>query len=149
MEDRIVKSIELKAPIARVWRALTDHEEFGEWFQVAIDGPFVAGEISTGQMTYPGFEHFPWYATILEMEQEKRFVLTWCPYIDNPDADFSKEPTTRVEFTLEPTAEGTRLTIVESGFADLPADHRREECLVRNTKGWDEVVETVKAYVGS
>ena len=43
MTDRIEKRIELKAPVSRVWRALTDHREFGEWFRVKMDGAFCAG----------------------------------------------------------------------------------------------------------
>jgi len=148
MEDCIVKSIDLKAPISRVWRALTDHEEFGKWFYAAIDGPFVVGEVSTGQMTYPGYEHFRWYATILAMEEEKLFSLTWCPFIDNPDADYSKEPTTLVEFRLESTAAGTRLTVKESGFADLPVDRRPGEALRRNTEGWEGAMKSLKSHVG-
>ena len=57
MNDRIEKRIELKAPVARVWRALTDYREFGEWFRVKIEAPFVPGEASHGRLTYPGYEH--------------------------------------------------------------------------------------------
>ena len=66
MTDRIEKSIELNAPVERVWQALTDYKEFGEWFRVKLDGPFVAGEVSTGRITYPGYEHIKWEATIKE-----------------------------------------------------------------------------------
>jgi uncharacterized protein YndB with AHSA1/START domain len=43
MSDRVEKTIELRAPVSRVWRALTDHVEFGAWFRVRLDGPFVPG----------------------------------------------------------------------------------------------------------
>jgi uncharacterized protein YndB with AHSA1/START domain len=99
-------------------------------------------------MKYPGVEHFRWYATVKAMEEEKLFSLTWCPYSDNPDADYSREPTTLVEFRLEPTANGTRLTVEESGFADLPADHRRDKALRLNTRGWEEVMTAIKTHVG-
>jgi uncharacterized protein YndB with AHSA1/START domain len=148
LKNSIVKTIELKSPVARVWHAITDFEEFGQWFQVAIDGPFVVGEVSTGQMLYPGFEHFRWYATVKAMETEKYFSFTWCPYSDNPDADYSKEPTTLVEFHLEPTDSGTRLTVEESGFADLPADHRREKALKMNTRGWEACMKAIESHVG-
>ena len=49
MSDIIEKRIELKAPVSRVWRALTDHREFGEWFRVGLDGPFSEGRISRGR----------------------------------------------------------------------------------------------------
>ena len=68
MEDRIEKTIELTAPVARVWRALTNHEEFGVWFRVKLDGPFVVGEVSRGRITYPGYEHMKWEATVQAME---------------------------------------------------------------------------------
>lgn len=51
--DRIEKEIVLRAPRARVWKALTDSREFGTWFRVALDGPFEAGKRITGRMTYP------------------------------------------------------------------------------------------------
>ena len=57
MSDRIEKRVELKAPVARVWRALTDHREFGQWFRVNLAGPFVPGQVSRGKMTHPGYEH--------------------------------------------------------------------------------------------
>src|SRR6266849_4485250 len=77
MEDRIEKRIELKAPVSRVWRALTDHREFGEWFRVKLDGPFVPGQVSRGQITYPGYEHVKWEAVVQKMEPERLFSFTW------------------------------------------------------------------------
>ena len=82
MDDRIERSVEIGAPVARVWRALTDHEEFGTWFKVRLDGPFVPGGRSTGQMTYPGYEHMPWKATVTAMERERYFAFTW-PHADD------------------------------------------------------------------
>src|SRR5262249_45142687 len=77
MTDCIEKRIELKAPISRVWRALTDYREFGEWFRVKLDGPFVPGQVSHGQMTYPGYEHVRWEAVVQKMEPERLFSFTW------------------------------------------------------------------------
>ena len=116
MTDRIEKSIELKAPVSRVWRALTDHEEFGTWFRVRLDGPFVPGQVSTGQITYPGFEHVKWEAVVQKMEPERTFSFTWHPYAVDPKEDYSKEPPTLVEFTLEKTRTGTLLRVVEFGL---------------------------------
>lgn len=147
MQDSIEKTIELKAPVARVWRALTDHREFGEWFRVDLDGPFVLGGVSRGRMTYPGYEHFRWQATVLSMEAERLFSFKWCPYSDNPDADYSKEPTTLVEFRLQATSGGTRLEIKESGFAALPDDKRRVDALRMNTRGWDEQAKNIAEHV--
>ena len=147
MKDRIEKSIELKAPIARVWRALTDHREFGEWFRVKLDGPFVVGKASSGQITYPGYEHMNWAATVQAMEPERLFSFTWCPYADDPNIDYSNEPQTLVKFTLEPTSNGTRLVISESGFNALPDDARRVDALRSNTQGWNEQTKNIAAHV--
>ncbi len=149
MQDSIEKTIELKAPVARVWRALTDHKEFGEWFRVALDGPFVVGELSTGQITYPGYEHLKWEATVQAIEPKRLFSLRWCPYGGDPDTDYSKEPTTLVEFKLAETTGGTRLDIKESGFAALPDDQRREDALRSNSQGWTEQVKHISAHVES
>lgn len=145
MTDRIEKSISIAAPVEKVWRALTDHEEFGAWFRVRLDGPFVLGEVSTGRMTYPGFEHLKWQAEVVAMEAPRLFAFTWHPYAVDPDKDYSPDPQTRVEFRLEPAGDGTRLTVVESGFDSLPAD-RRDEALRMNTGGWEEQVNNVKAH---
>lgn len=146
MTDRIEKSVAIAAPVERVWRALTDHEEFGAWFRVKLEGPFVLDETSLGQMTYPGYEHVKWEAQVVAMEAPHLFAFTWHPYAVDPDQDYSAEPQTRVEFRLEPAGDGTRLTVVESGFDALPAD-RRDEALRSNTGGWEEQVRNVKAHV--
>src|SRR3984957_18338947 len=100
MSDRIEKRIELKAPVSRVWRALTDYREFGEWFRVKLDGPFVAGQVSRGNITYPGYEHVRWEAVVQKMEPERLFSFTWHPYAIDPKTDYSKEAPTLVEFRL-------------------------------------------------
>lgn len=147
MQDRIEKHIELKAPVARVWRALTDYREFGEWFRVKLDGPFVPGEVSTGHITYAGYEHLKWNATVKAMEPERLFSFTWHPYAVDPDADYSAEPPTLVEFKLEPTpAGGTMLTVVESGFSKIPAG-RRAEAFRMNEGGWAQQMENIAAHV--
>ncbi len=147
MNDRIEKHIELRAPVARVWRALTDYREFGEWFRVKLDGPFVPGEVSTGHITYAGYEHLKWNATVKAMEPERLFSFTWHPYAVDPDADYSAEPPTLVEFKLEPTpAGGTLLTVVESGFSKIPAG-RRAEAFRMNEGGWAEQMKNIAAHV--
>jgi uncharacterized protein YndB with AHSA1/START domain len=147
MQDRIEKHIELKAPVARVWRALTDYREFGEWFRVKLDGPFVPGEVSTGHITYAGYEHLKWNATVKAMEPERLFSFTWHPYAVDPDADYSAEPPTLVEFKLEPTpAGGTLLTVVESGFSKIPAG-RRAEAFRMNEGGWAHQMKNFAAHV--
>jgi uncharacterized protein YndB with AHSA1/START domain len=148
MEDRIEKSIELNAPVARVWRAISDHEEFGEWFRVKLDGPFEVGEITRGRVTYPGYEHLPWQAKVQTMEQERLFAFTWPQYDVDADVDYSHEPWTRVEFRLEPTARGTRLVISESGFDALPEGPRRN-FLRMNDQGWSQQILNIQTHVES
>src|SRR5512143_4132669 len=111
--DRIEKRVELKAPIARVWRALTDHEEFGTWFRVKLESPFVPGKSTRGRITYPGYEHMVMEVVVQRMERERLFSFRWHPYAVDPKAEYSKEPTTLVEFTLEKTASGTLLRVTE------------------------------------
>jgi uncharacterized protein YndB with AHSA1/START domain len=146
MTDRIEKTIDLKAPVERVWRALTDHTEFGTWFRVKLDGPFVPGEVSTGHITYPGYEHIKWNARVKAMESPRYFALTWHPYAVDPDVDYSGETPTLVEFWLEPIATGTRLTVTESGFDALPP-HRRPDALRMNTQGWEGQMKNIQAHV--
>jgi uncharacterized protein YndB with AHSA1/START domain len=150
METRIEKRMELKAPVSRIWRALTDHREFGEWFRVKLDGPFVPGQVSRGQITYPGYEHVKWEAVVQKMEPERLFSFTW-PHPkslakDDYPQDYSQEPTTLVEFRLEKTANGTLLVLTESGFDLLPAD-RRLEAFRRNDGGWTEQMNNIETHV--
>jgi uncharacterized protein YndB with AHSA1/START domain len=146
MNDRIEKRIELKAPISRVWRALTDYREFGEWFRVKLDGPFVAGQISRGQITYPGYEHLKWEAVVQKMEPERLFSFTWHPYAIDQKEDYSKEPPTLVEFRLEETAAGTLLLLTESGFDKIPAA-RRIEAFRMNDGGWAQQMTNIENHV--
>ncbi len=146
MTDRIVKTINLRAPVSRVWRALSDHHEFGQWFRVSLDGPFEAGCISTGKMTYPGYEHYPWLAVVERMEPENLLSFKWHDFDEKSGIEISKQPSTLVEFRLEPIPQGTRLTITESGFDALP-DHRRLEVLRGNTEGWNIQADNIAAYV--
>lgn len=145
-EDRIEKRIELKAPISRVWRALTDHREFGEWFRVKLDGPFVPGEVSRGHITYPGYEHLKWEAVVQKMEPERLFSFTWHPYAIDPKKDYSNEPPTLVEFRLEETPTGTLLLLSESGFGEIPPD-RRLEAFRMNDGGWTQQMKNIENHV--
>lgn len=103
MQNQIEKRIEIKAPVSRVWRALTDYREFGERFRVNVEGPFVPGQPAYGQITYPGYEHQRWQAVMEKMEPEKLFSFTWHPYAIDPKTDYSQEPPTLVGFRLKPT----------------------------------------------
>ena len=146
--DRIEKQIELKAPPSRVWRALTDHREFGEWFKVNLEQPFVPGKITRGRITHPGYENVVMEVTVLEMQPERLFSWTWHPHAVDPDKDYSQEPLTRVEFHLEKTATGTLLTVIESGFDALPAE-RRDLAFRMNSEGWSEELRNIEAHATS
>jgi uncharacterized protein YndB with AHSA1/START domain len=146
MNDRIEKVIDIRAPVARVWRALTDYREFGSWFRVRLEGPFAAGEVARGQITYPGCEHIRMEAVVQRIEPMRLFSLTWHPYAIDPAVDYSGEPPTLVEFTLEETATGTRLRVVESGFEKVPA-HRRAEAFRMNDRGWAIQMENIARHV--
>jgi len=146
MADRIEKTIELKAPVSRVWKALTDHQEFGAWFRVRLDGPFVPGEVSRGHVTYPGYEQIRWEAVVQKMEPERLFSFTWHPYAIDPGYDYSAEPSTLIEFTLAPVAGGTLLRVVESGFDGIP-DKRRLDAFRMNDNGWGIQMKNIADHV--
>lgn len=143
-EDSIVRTVEIDAPVSRVWRALTDYRQFGEWFRVRIDGPFKVGEISRGKILVPGFEHVPWESVIEKIEPERVFAYSWHPYAVEPGRDYSSEKRTYIEFVLEPRGDGARLTVTESGFMNIP-DARRLEAFRANTQGWEAQLKNIKA----
>ena len=144
--DRIEKTIELKAPPERVWRALTDYKEFGEWFRANLEGPFVPGKSVRGRITYPGYEHLVMEVVVVKMEHQRLFSFHWHPYAIDPKVDYSKEPPTLVEFTLEKTATGTLLKVTESGF-DALAAARRDEAFRMNDGGWTAQMKNIEQYV--
>ena len=145
-QDRIEKTVELDAPVSRVWKALTDHEEFGAWFRVALDGPFEAGAVTTGRITYPGYEHMVWESTTEQLVPERLFAFSWPPRAVDPDTDYGPDAKVLVEFRLEPRDKGTRLTITESGFLQFP-ETKRLEVLRSNREGWDIQAENIAAHV--
>lgn len=144
--DRIEKQVVLKAPLARVWRALTDAKEFGAWFRVNLDGQFTAGKRIRGRITYPGYEHVTMEVTVEKMETERLFSFRWHPAAVEAKVDYASEPTTLVEFRLEKQGDGTLLTVVESGFDGIPAS-RRSEALRMNSEGWATQMENIRKHV--
>ena len=145
--DRIERSIEIRAPVARVWQALADAREFGEWFGVALETQtFVAGSEVRGRITHPGYEHLDFHARIERVEPGRLLSFRWHPYAVDPKVDYSGEATTLVVFELEPIAGGTRLRVVESGFDALPPA-RRDEAFRMNSQGWDAQVRNIERHV--
>lgn len=146
-QDRIVKTVDLVAPVARVWSALSDHHQFGEWFHVKLDGPFEVGATTTGHITYPGHEHMRWETVTEELKPESVFAFSWPPSAVDPETDYAADAKLTVEFLLEPADEGTRLTITESGFEVFP-DAKRGEILRSNEQGWEIQAKNIAEFVG-
>ncbi len=144
--DRIERMVVVRAPRSRVWRALTDAEEFGTWFGVQVEGAFAPGARVRGAITHPGYEHLTWEITIERMEPERLFSWRWHPYAVEPGVDYCQEPPTLVVFELEDVAEGTRLTVVESGFDQVPLA-RRALAYRMNEEGWTHQVQAITRYV--
>ena len=144
--DRIEKTSLLRAPRSRVWRALSHAEEFGTWFRASLTGTFAAGATLRGPITYPGYEHLTMEIQVERMEPERYLSFRWHPNAVDPTGDYSHEPTTLVEFTLEDDPAGTKLTIVESGFDRLPPG-RRDEAWRSNDGGWSEQMKNVVRHV--
>lgn len=145
-QDQIEKTVDLEAPVPRVWRALTDHEEFGTWFRVRLDGPFEVGKTTTGNITYPGHEDMEWVSTTERLDHEELFAFSWPPSAIDPDTPYPDDAKVMVEFRLQPIDTGTRLTIVERGFLQFP-ESKRLEVLRSNKQGWDIQAENIAAHV--
>lgn len=155
--DRIEKKILLEAPRKRVWRALADSTEFGRWFGMKFDGPFVPGasmrgvivpttvnaEVAKAQKQHEGL---PFDITIEQMEPERLFSFRWHPFAIDRGVDYSAEPTTLVVFTLEEVANGVMLTVTESGFDRIPIA-RRAQAFSANEGGWSMMVKVIGEYL--
>jgi uncharacterized protein YndB with AHSA1/START domain len=155
--DRIEKHVLLNAPLDRVWRAVSDSAEFGRWFGVKFDGPFVAGESVSGVLTPTKVDEnvaksqephagtrYTWQ--IVAVEPQRRLAFRWHPYALESGVDYSREPTTLVEFTLTEAGGGVLLQIVESGFDAIPAE-RRAKAFEANSEGWTAQTELVRRYL--
>jgi uncharacterized protein YndB with AHSA1/START domain len=155
--DRIEKKILLHAPRARVWRALTNAEEFGQWFGVRLASGFTPGavvrgvitattvdpEVARAQQPYTGT---PFEMTVDRIEPERLFSFRWHPNAIEPGVDYSHEPTTLVEFILEERPDAILLTVTESGFDGIPLA-RRAAAFTSNEQGWGMVVALVEKYL--
>lgn len=149
LTDRIERKILLKASRARVWRALSNAEEFGSWFGVNFKGKaFVSGQLVRGQVTYPGYEHIVMEVLIERMVTERLLSWRWHPAALDPAVDYSQEPTTLVVFELEEGEGGTMLTVVESGLDNIPPS-RRATVFRLNTSGWDEQMRNIEKHVAA
>ena len=146
--DRIEKQVTLEAPRSRVWRALTDVTQFNAWFGVKLSSPFVPGAEVSGQITIRDYDHVTMTIWIETMEPERFFSFRWHPYAIEPGVDYATEPTTLVSFTLEDSGQGTRLTIVESGFDAIP-ESRRAKAFAMNSSGWSGQAENIRKFLAA
>jgi len=157
--DTIEKKVVLRAPLSRVWRAISDSHEFGTWFGVTFEGPFVAGAPVSGKITgtkvdpeVAGFqkphEGKAFNIIVEQMEPERLFSFRWHPYAIEPGMDYSKEPTTLVTFRLEETPEGVELTLTESGFDQIPLA-RRAKAFAANDGGWGHQMVLIAKYLAN
>ena len=144
----IEKEIVLRAPRSRVWRAISNAEEFGQWFGMQFDGPFRSGEQMSGKFSNPKYAHVTLHMTIVSIEPEHLFSYRWHPGALDPTVDYSQESTTLIEFLLTDEGDGTKLTVIESGFDRLP-EWRRAEAFRMNSGGWTSQVENIRKYVES
>ena len=144
--SRIDRTIEIAAPPERVWRALTDVAELSEWFQVTIEGHIAPGSELWMTSVLPQHAGQRWPVRILELTPPRRVVWQWHPGEVDPARDYSREPQTTVTFTLEPSEQGTRLSLAETGF-DALALERRAKAFADNSQGWTEVLDWLQRYV--
>lgn len=144
--DRIEKSILLNVPRSRVWRAIASANEFSQWFGVKLEGQFAPGARVSGKITTPGYEHLTMEIVIEQVQPEDLFTYRWHPYAIDPSVDYSGEPMTLVEFRLVQVEGGTQLTVVESGFDQIPLE-RREEAFRMNEGGWTAQVQNIARHV--
>jgi uncharacterized protein YndB with AHSA1/START domain len=155
--DRIEKKVLVRAPVARVWRALADSNEFGSWFGVKLSDAFRPGALVRGTTTpttvddavaeaQKSYAGKPFEIVIDRMEPERLFSFRWHPFAFDPAVDYSAEPSTLVVFELREVAEGTWVTVVESGFDGIPLA-RRAKAFIANERGWGMVVQLVAKYV--
>ncbi|MBI4477675.1 MAG: SRPBCC family protein [Acidobacteria bacterium] len=155
--DRIQKTILLRAPRERVWRALTDSRQFGAWFGVRFDRPFTPGATMQGTLVgttvdedvaklQKQFEGVTFDITIDRIEPERLFSFRWHPHAIERDVDYSAEPTTLIVFELEEVADGVILTVTESGFDRIPLE-RRAKAFTANEQGWGLVVRLIEKYL--
>lgn len=145
--DRIEKTLDLRAPRSRVWRALTTPRELGAWFGLGepleLSGTFEPG--STIMARWPGRTDLEVFCTVEAIEHERRLSFRWMPCEVSDADERARLPTTLVEMRLSDIEVGTRLTISESGFAALPPDkqYKRGE----NARGWEIQLQSIAQHL--
>ncbi|MFF3946998.1 SRPBCC family protein [Streptomyces sp. NPDC001902] len=148
-QDRIEREIGIAAPVERVWDVLTRPEHIGRWFGEDLGGggapadvdlrPGGAFEIDHGFGVYP--------SRIVSVEPPRYFSYRWATAF--PSAEATQDNSTLVEFTLTADGDGTRLRVVESGFAALavPEDRIPYAGYESHAQGWADVTAGLATYV--
>lgn len=144
-QNSIERQIEIKAPVAKVWEALTDAKLFGQWFKVELHSPFVAGQTTKGRNVSKGFE-MDMEFIVKEIKPKSYFAYAWTPFPMDRNFDYSKEEPTLVEFFLESSAVGTVLKVKESGFNKVTAS-RRAEAFKMHTGGWEAQLKNIEKFL--
>jgi len=143
---RIDRSIDLAASPERVWRALTTAAELSAWFQVAIEGDIAVGKEVWMTSVHPNHANARFKVRFIDLSSPRRMVWQWHPGEVDPNFDYNTEAETTVTFDLEPTAQGTRLTVSETGF-DRISLARRAKVYRDNANGWAEVLVWLQKHV--
>jgi uncharacterized protein YndB with AHSA1/START domain len=143
----IERSMVLNAPRSRVWKALTNAREFSQWFGVKMSGDFAAGVQLELETTHPEYAGMRWPIRVERLEPESLLSWRWFPGAANPERDDWSQ-TTLVTFTLEEVADGTRVTVRETGF-DRVSLLQRARALQDNTQGWELQFTSLAKYVAA
>ncbi len=156
--DAIVKTVTLKADLDRVWRAISDAQEFGQWFGMRFDAPaFTPHSKMTGRITptvvndevaamQKPHEGMAFEMVIADIEPKSLFSFRWHPYAIDKTRDHSHEPMTLITFALKEVEGGVHLTITESGFNAIPIE-RRAEAFAADSGGWAKQLELIEAWL--
>ncbi len=145
--DRIERKVHINAPRSKVWLALSDAEQFGNWFGAALKGKtFASGQRVEVPMTLEGCEHIMFDVIPERIEPESLMSYRWHPYTAGDE--YSKEERTLVTFTLKEVGGGTLLTVVETGFDKIPPA-RRARAFASNSGGWEFQFKRIAEYASA
>ena len=141
--DQIVRTAEFSLPVERVWRAVTDPEQLSSWFSDQVQMIFEVGE----EIVFTWDQYGVASGRIELIEPPERFAFRWRANQVPEDQPITESNSTLVTFSVTPTSGGARLTVAESGFANLP-ESMRVRTFRENTSGWQTEFAELLAYLG-
>lgn len=155
--DRIEKHILLRAPRERVWRAISDSTQFGKWFGVSLQGPFLQGQRVAGRIVPTSVDtevakmQEPWAGMACDFYVERiepmdRFSFRWHPGAEEAGLEAPEHEMTTVMFELKDVPGGVLLTITETGFDRIPLE-RRAKAFADNEGGWEMQTKLIEKYL--